>query len=522
MQKKKISQRLYEAIWPSPPKGHKRSYQAARSNRLNANWTTYPTGANYERRQDLAVLRARARQASRDDPHLSKFLSLMRSNVIGPKGIMLQSQARDMKGELNVLLNKRVEEAWWQWSHAETCTLSGKLNFKGVQDLAVTQFACDGEFLIEMVPGADNEFGFALKCWDVNWLDETYNENLRNGNRVLMSVEVDANDRPVAYWLTMPPTEHTFATLNQQRRERIRKPAENMIHGFLIHDDESQVRGVTAFKAVLLTAKNYHGYNEGVITSARVAANTFGFIKQDLADGEEYTGAENSEGQPTVPMIDSSPLSMNLLNPGQSFEGFDPKQPTQNHSAFTKTILMELAAGLGVPYFYLAGDMEAVNFSSSRVGLDDARDIWKGLQDFIATTLCRRVFHAWAYEAMYNGKLNIKAREFAEIQNPVWRARGWKYIDPTKDINADVERLKYKLATPSEILSEQGIDYVDHLERWQADAKLAKSYGIDINELYSEQPKQLAPAPAENDDDEADPPPKTERGYTNGRARLLS
>ncbi len=515
--KKKLSQRIYERLFPQP-KLAKRGYQAARVNRLNVNWTSSPTGANYERRQDLAVLRARARQASRDDPHLSKALALFRSNVVGPKGIMLQSQARDMKGELNVLLNKRVEEAWWEWSHAETCTMSGKLNFKAVQDLVVTQLACDGEFLIEMVDDAENEFGFSLKVWDVNWLDETFNEDRPGANRIIMSVEIDANDKPVAYWLTMPTTETTFA--RSQARQRVRKPADKMIHGFLIHDDETQVRGVTAFKSVLLTAKNYHGYNEGVITSARVAANTFGFIKQDLADGEEYTGAEDANGNPTIPMIDSSPLSINLLNPGQSFEGFDPKQPTQNHAAFSKSILMELAAGLGVPYFYLAGDMEAVNFSSSRVGLDDARDIWKGLQDFVATTLCRRVFHAWAINAMYTGKLNIKAREFPEIQNPVWRSRGWKYIDPTKDINADVERLKNRLATPSEILSEQGIDYVDHLERWQADAKLAKSYGIDINELYSEQPQQLAAAPEPNADEP--PPPDESRGYTNGHAELLS
>lgn len=508
--KKKLSQRLYEAIWPPQPKGHKRGYQAARVNRLNQNWTTYPTGANHERRQDLAVLRARARQASRDDPHLSKFLALIRSNVIGPNGIMLQSRARNMAGELDVKLNKRVEESWWQWSHAETCTLSGKLNFKGVQDLAVTQFACDGEFLIEMVSGADNPFGFSLKCWDVNWLDETYNETLPNGNRVIMSVEIDANDRPVGYWLTTPASEFNYTS--RRERTRTRKPAENMIHGFLIHDDETQTRGVTAFKAVLLTAKNYHGYNEGVITSARVSANSFGFVKQALADGEEYTGEENDEGGVTLPMIDSSPLSINLLNPGMEFQQFDPKQPTQNHAAFSKTILMELAAGLGVPYFYLAGDMEAVNFSSARVGLDDARDIWKGLQDFISTTLCRSVFHAWAKQAFLNGALKMSRHEFDEIQNPVWRARGWKYIDPTKDIKADVERLRNRLATPSEILSEQGIDYVDHLERWKADVKLAAQYGVDIETLYTE-PKMLA---AEQTN--SDPPPEDQptRGYLNG------
>lgn len=508
MSKKKISQRVYEYLFPQSKPAPRRSYAAARVDRTNMNWTTMPTSANYSQRISLATLRARARDASRNDPHLSKFLSLSRSNIIGPKGIQLQARARRANGKLNVTLNKRVEEAWWQWCHAETCTMSGKLDFKQVQDLCVTQLECDGEFLIQLMPMADNAFGFSLKVWDVNWLDETFNEMLPNGNRVIMSVEVDRHYRPIAYWLTQPPVETYYAM--DARRDRVRIPAAEMIHGFTVFDDESQIRGVSAFASVLLTAKDYAGYKRGVITSARVAANSFGFVKQQLPDGEEWTGGEDENGEVQLPMIDSSPLSINLLNPGMEFQQFDPQQPTQNHAAFSKTILMELAAGLGVPYFYLAGDMESVNFSSARVGLDDAREIWKGMQNFIANTLCRRVFNEWLMNAWAKGALTITAQEYREIRDPEWRARGWKYIDPTKDIAADIERLKYRLATPSEILGEQGIDYVDHLERWQADVELAAGYGVDLEEIYAD-PKQIAAD---------EPPAKTDtnatRGYLNG------
>lgn len=509
----KLAERIYDR-WFGKGKAVKRHYAAARVNRQNAGWSTSPTGANYERRISLAILRARARQASRDDPHLSKFLALSRSNIIGPKGIQLQSRANGLDGKLDIELNKMVEEAWWQWGHAETCTLSGKMNWKALQDLIVTQLKCDGEFLVQMV-SADNPFGFALKVWDVNWLDEVYNEVLPNGNRIIMSVEIDANNKPVAYWLTTPMTEINFTA--RRARQRTRVSADEMIHGFLVYDDESQVRGVSSMAAVLLTAKNFQAYKEGVIQSARWSSNQVAFLSQKVPDGEgSYEGKEDAEGNVTLPVIDSAPGSINTLPPNWGLETLDPKQPTQNHAAFAKTILMEMAAGLGIPYFYLAGDMEAVNFSSSRVGLDDARDIWKGLQEFVATTLCRPVFNKWVLQAFLNKQLKISAKQFNEIQNPLWRPRRWPYIDPTKDTTATIDRLKNGLTDPLTVFAELGEDYGEHLARWKVAREMAAAVGINIDEMYAEQPKQLGPAPADDPNADETPPEKPKRGLLNG------
>lgn len=516
--KKKLSIRLYEALFP--PRTAKRSYAASRLTNQNSNWTTAPTGANYERRTSLAALRARARQASRDNGIVKNWLEITRSNVIGPKGIRLQSRATMPRGTMNVTLNQKIEAAWREWGHAETCTLSGKLDWKAVQRLVVTQLACDGEFLVQMVDDPANPFGFSLKVWDVNWLDETYNETRPGGNRVIMSVEIDANDKPVAYWLTTPSSEINFTQTRSRQRTRI--AADQMIHGFLCHDDETQVRGVTWLHAGLLNAKNLQSYEEGVIQSARMAANVFGFIEQATPDGEEFTGLENEDGTPTQPVIDVSNLSMNLLNPGQKFTQIDPKQPTQNHAAFMKTESMGLGASLSLPYFLLFGDWEATNFSSSRGGLGEARQMWKGLQEFIAVTLCRRVYREWLMRAWLTPMLEISARDFESVQNPKWIGRGWEYINPTQDAAADVMRLQNRLATPSEILAAQGVDYSDFLDRWDSDRKLAAAKGIEIDELYNANPPASAPAEPANEPDDDETPPadakkKGENAYLNGK-----
>jgi lambda family phage portal protein len=483
-----------------------RHYAAAKASRLNAGWSTIPTGVNWETRVSLPALIARSRQAARDDLHIVNYLRLMRANVIGCEGIQLQSNARSPRGKLNVKLNAMVEDAWSKWTYAETCTVSGKLDWKGVQDLAVTQIERDGAFLIQMIE-ADNEFGFALKTWDVLWLDHTYNRILNNGHRIIMSIEIDANGKPVTYWLTTPFTEINFTA----ERIRIPVPAEQMIHGVLYHDDESQVHGIPGTASALLPAKNALGYSEGVVTQARVGANTFGVLENTVPDGEfSYNGAENAEGVEQHPYIESSPLSITPLLPGWKLNQFDPKQPTQNHSEFKKTLDMDIAVALGLPYFLLMGNWEAVNFSSSRGGLGEFRERCKGYQSFIATTLCRRVFNTWLRQAWLKGQLAITPAEFDEVQNPDWTPRGFDYIDPLKDIETDVIALENKLSTYDEILARRGVDLEDHLDALVAEQKLAKSKGVDLQPVTTIKVTENAPAPA------GDTPPKDNSGGNTG------
>ena len=95
-----------------------------------------------------------------------------------------------------------------------------------------------------------------------------------------MSVEVDANNKPVAYWMTTPTSEINFT--KERARQRTRIPADQIIHGYQICDDESQVHGIPGTAAALLPAKLALGYTTGVVTSARATSNTFGVLEQTV------------------------------------------------------------------------------------------------------------------------------------------------------------------------------------------------------------------------------------------------
>jgi lambda family phage portal protein len=505
---------MREILAEPAKKPQKRQYAAARLTKQNADWTTVPWSANYDLYRNLRILRARARQMAKDAPHFKKFLGMVRTNVIGPKGLKLQSRARLADGGLDTALNKRVEEAFWAWSFAENCSASGKLDWMAAQNLFVTQLARDGEVLVQHV--RQGPFGYQLKFINVDYLDETFTQDLGNGNRIIMSVEIDANDRPVAYWLTTPASDINFT--RGRARHRTRVPASEIIHAFLVFDDESQIRGVTWFHAGLLEGKNLEGYKNGVITSAKMAALNMGFLQREVPDEVEFSGADDEEGREQVIDIDVRPASFTELPVGTTLAQFDPKQPTQNHTEFKKGILADLASAFGLCYFSLAGDMSAVNYSSARVGLGEERDIWRSLQDFVAANLCRGVYHEWLRAASLSGKLKLTAKEFAEVMNPMWRPRGWRYVDPQKEIEANVSALENKLTTWTDVLAEQGVDITEHFETIKAEQELAKQYGIDLTAVTKTTATEPGPTDP-NADTKTPPATDSGRGYTNGEYR---
>jgi capsid protein len=139
----KVSTRIYNWLTgtkPEPKRRARRSYGAANANRLNSGWTVVPTTANYEIRTSSRLC-GRSRQLFRDNAYFKKYAAMVQNNVIGPKGIKLQVQATKLDGSLNTKLNTKVEAAFEDWGHRETCTVSGKLNWKAAQRLVVPQLA---------------------------------------------------------------------------------------------------------------------------------------------------------------------------------------------------------------------------------------------------------------------------------------------------------------------------------------------------------------------------------------------
>lgn len=479
----------------------KRSFEAARLNRLTRDWTTQNTSTSWELRRDLRVLRARARALARNDDYVKRFLSMVRSNVAGPTGVKLQSRSY-LPGatQLDRPMNRAVETAWAAWSHPENCSLAGRLSWAESCRKAIGMVARDGECLVRMV-AADNPFGFALKFYAADWLDETYCESLASGNRVVMSVEIDDDDRPVAYWLTPPPSEYLFAGNKDRRRTRV--DASEMIHLFLPDDenadDDSQTRGVPWLHTAMKRLKILNGYEEAELIAARIGACKMGFYKQ--SDVDEYTGEEDKRKAEAYPLMDSAqPGTFGLLEPGMEFEAFTPDHPNSGYQHFLKAVLRGIAAGLDVTYFSLANDLEAVNYSSARIGLLQERDVWRALQDFLSEHFCRPVYLNWLRASMMSGALRISAEDYRRLTEPLWQPRGWKWVDPLKEVQAKTLAIAAGLETRTDAVAEQGADFEDVLDTLASEQAMIAEKGVKLQtDAPAKSPKQLTAKDEEED-----------------------
>ncbi len=461
----------------------KRYYDAARTDRLNADWTTTPTSGNHELRQGLRSMRARARDMARNDPYIKKFLGVVVKNVVGPKGVTLQARAQTAAASSASIfddeLNRTVERKFAEWAHMEHASASGKMSWLDMQRFFMRTLARDGEVLIRLI-AAPNQFGFALKFIDVNWLDEWYNDLLPNGNRVLMGVEVDAYDRPVAYYLTPPYYDYHPAAYRPEQRQRQRIPAAEIIHEFILAEDEEQTRGVPWAHASLSRLHQLGRYNEAEVIAARIAACKGGFLKPPANDEDGGVPDDPDAAQVGEPHFDMEPGMFPILPTGWAVENFDPQHPNANYEAFERAMMRGVAAGLDLNYFTLTGDLKEVNYSTARVGLLDERDEWRGLQHWLIEHLHRRIYQAWLKAAMLGGALPISVADYERCKEALWQPRGWGWVDPEKEVNAHVTAIDNGLTTRTAIYAERGEDFEENIDQIAAEQAYLEQKGVKL------------------------------------------
>lgn len=454
----------------------RRSYDAGAISRLLNDWTTTSKTADEAIRGNLRNMRARSRDLSRNNDYARKYSEMVKTNVIGANGIVMQSKAKDQNGRFDKLDNAVIESAWKKWGHKSNASINGKLSWNDIQRCAIETVARDGEILVRKIRGASNPFGFAIQLIEADHLDEELNKDLKNGNRVKMGVEVDAWEKPVSYWLLEKHPGENTATVGGKHYNMV--PATDIIHLF-ITNRPGQTRGVPWLASAMTRLHQLGEYEEAEVVAARVAACKMGFFKPD-SGGEGYIGDDVDSLGNTV--SEAAPGTMELLPPGMEFSAFDPTHPSGNFAPFIKSTLRGIASGLNVSYNSLASDLEGVNFSSIRSGVLEERQNWRMVQRWMIDHFHQDIYLEWLRLAFVNGQLgNIPQQRFDKFANPNWQARGWEWVDPLKDAKANLQELQMGTKSRADILAEKGKDIEEVFEQLKAETDMAEAVGIDIN-----------------------------------------
>jgi lambda family phage portal protein len=173
-------------------------FNGAMGGRLTMDWIASILSADQEIKGNMRLLRARARELSRNNPVAKSYLKILTSNVLGEKGIGYKALVRNNDESLNAAFNKKIEAAWADWCKAGNCTVDRKLSFRGLQTLVLKNIATDGEVFVRKVLGFKNKHRFAIQLFDADQVDHLFSRFAsKSENEIRMGIEVDEWGAPV-------------------------------------------------------------------------------------------------------------------------------------------------------------------------------------------------------------------------------------------------------------------------------------------------------------------------------------
>ena len=435
-------------------------------------WAFLPLDIKTILRNDLWKLRAQCRDLARNDDTTRRFIFLLKQNVLGHAGIRLQAKNKLSDGKkADVEWNDEIEREWGFFCRRrrvrglfESPSCCGTLSMREIAWLALLSRAIDGECFIQILRGyPHNQHRFAVRFLNPDLLDSSYCVELPSGNRVEMGIEFDEFDRPVAYHFN---EEHPNRKYSKKNIRRQAIPANQIIHIFR-QEYVGQIRGIPDFAAVIHKTKMLNGVHEALVVGWRVAAAKMGFF---VAKDPEYLYDDDEDGKDenAFPdnVMDATPGSFDVVPNGFGLETFDPEYPTSTYESGHKVFMQQLSNGFNVSSPTLSNNYADVNYSSLRQALLEDREGWRCIQAEMIDGFYQPVFDDWYEWALHvMGCINVPVSKFDQDPKIFWQPRGWPWVDPLKEVKAQISAVDANLRTRQGIMAEtSGADFVDTVD----------------------------------------------------------
>lgn len=392
------------------------------------------------------IVSARAQHYALNNPHGAKMAQALSDQIVGA-GIkpVAQVEAENQRRALH-----RAFAAWTDLTDA-----TGRADFYALQHQAVRDMAVCGEALFVWSVAADGTP--QLTRLNPEQLARDVTKVISPSRYVVQGVEFDSlTGAPVAYHIR-PAYVGTGrgGSLAGGFHAPERFPASEIIHMFrpLV---AGQVRGLSFFAPILLTAHELDQLQDALLVRAKVAALHAGFIYDADGSGTAYSGTKTGE----TLEVSLKPGTMSVLPPSKRVEFSDPPDSGDAPALATHT-LRAMAAGVGLTYEQLTGDYSQVNYSSARAGLLEHRRFCEAVQHHVVVfQFCRPVWDRFMRWQVMQGKVSARAYldPASGLSAAKWLPPSWPWVDPLKDARAAIMEMDANLRSRSDIIAERGYD----------------------------------------------------------------
>jgi lambda family phage portal protein len=465
-------------------------YAGATLGRRGASFLGQGASANSAIGPHLALLRNRSREMARDHWAFGRILDVTVGHAIGAGISVIPDNG-------STRVDRLAKEALEEWMASSDVT--GELDFHGQMALALRSMLEGGESLfrfIDLPPSDSRRVKMALQLWEGDIIDSSVDGSIRS-KKSRLGVELGEYGQRTGYWM-LPDYPSEGDTV---RIQPALIPRSEIVHLYKM-TRPGQVRGVPVFAPVLMPARDLADLMDAVIVKAKIEACFSAFVTK-TGEGPLDPLTETQPGQSGLRerVTDMAPGMIVDLDPGEDIKFGTPSNGGNFFEPSYNASLYAMAAGAGITFDQLTGDLRQANYSSLRAGKIEFRRLIEQLQWLtIIPKMYVRIMERFNDRAVLAGVLPARARD----------GYRWKYvtpanepIDPKKDLEADILAVRSGRMSPQEFIAGYGRDWrevVDDFSTFLEEIDKKKlMFDIDPRKTSQsgiEQPSQYATDPA--------------------------
>lgn len=430
---------------------------------------SFGSSGDYHYRSESEALLGieRAYHFDRNDPIVGQAITRVVDQIF-PEDMTIDPKTGDKE------LDADLRAGWYDWAYDRfQCDLEEQADFLEMERLAFRNMFVGGD--VQFLPTVDGSLQLheAYRC----------RTPINSSRNILRGVELDASHRRQAYWFTKADV--SGLTRMELVRDFVRVPQkdedgyEQVFH--LLDRKRRQVRGVSAFASCVDMIGMHGDLQFAALVKAQVSA-CWAVIRELSVDNKapglnidsgSAAGVRSTEDDRVYDEM--RPGMMIRSRPGEKITGFTPNVPNAEFFPHVELVLAIIAANLNLPPFMLLLDAQkSGNFSAHRGMTNTARDQFRRFQRLSMSRLRTPTYEWQVRRRMVESAplRNAFKRLGKQIFAHEWKPGKWKYIEPSKDANADATRISRRLDAPRTIAAERGIDYPEHVREFTEDRGL--------------------------------------------------
>jgi lambda family phage portal protein len=412
-------------------------------------------------------LLARSRELVVTNGYAANACEAFASNLVGD-GIKPSSLIEDPA------LRDRVQRLWLAWT--DEADADGLTDFYGLQAMVAREMFVAGECFVRLRPRRAEDgllVPLQLQLLQSEMLPFEKTETAGNGNRIRCGIEFDLIGRRVAYHFRR---RHPGDSTDQRiaAPDTVRVPAEDVLHIYR-PIDAGQIRGLPHVAPAMVRLFLLDQYDDAELDRKKTAAMFAGFITKTAPEEQLLGEIEATDMGGAIASLE--PGTMQVLLPGEDVKFSSPADVGGGYEAFQYRTLLSVSASLGLPYHLVTGDVRQANYSSLRAELVEFRRRIGQLQHGVLVhQFCRPIWARWLETAQLAGRLDLSDPVAARMVQ--WIPPRWDWVDPLKDIQAQVLAMEAGITSRRKVVEATGYD-VEEVDRENAtDAARAAALGL--------------------------------------------